>query len=178
MQLDSGGGIESNFYLTGGNDLGDAPKNFYDFIYCTISMQHIASYTVRKKILSSMFAALKVGGKITLQLAYNPRAPFTSELPDAVRVGDMLEIRFFGRLAGADYFSDDFDATTTNGGHDVLIGKKDLANVKADLSEQFSNVAIWFSNISNYRDDLNGKVHQKYWATDWIYLHGEKISSP
>ena len=170
------GGHSGKFYLTNGNDLGDAPKNFYDFIYCTISMQHIASHTIRKKILASMFEALRVGGKITLQLAYNPRAPFTNELPDAVRVGDALEIRFFARNPGADYLSDDFDATSTNSGHDVLIGKKDLERVKADLAENFSNVALWFSNISNYRDDLNGKIHQQYWATDWLYLHDEKSS--
>lgn len=173
----SGGGYNGRFYITDGNNLGDAPKNFYDFIYCTISMQHIASHAIRKKILSAMFDALKVGGKITLQMAYNPRVPFTNELPESVLVNGM-QIRFFFPIKGADYLGDDFDATFTNGGHDVLIGKKDLANVKADLSEQFSNVAIWFSNISNYKDDLNGKTHQQYWATDWIYLHGEKSSSP
>lgn len=170
------GGYNSKFYLTGGNDLGDAPKNFYDFIYCTISMQHIAAHTIRKKILASMFAALKVGGKITLQMAYNPRAPFTNELPESVLVNGM-QIRFFFPQKGADYFSDDFDATSTNSGHDVLIGKKDLASIKKNLSEQFSNVALWFSNVSNYLNDLNGKTHQQFWATDWIYLHGEKSSS-
>ncbi len=171
------GGIDSDFYLTNGNDLGAVPQNFYDFIYCTISMQHIASHAIREKILSSMFAALKVGGKITLQMAYNPRAPFAYELPDIVHVGNMLEIRVFTRVQGADYLSDDFNAPATNGAYDVLIAKKDLANVKADLSKKFSNVALWFSNISNYLNDLNGQVHQQYWATDWIYLHGEKSSS-
>ena len=172
-----GGGDISNFYLTSGNDLGATPQNFYDFIYCTISMQHIASHTIRKKILSNMLAALKVGGKITLQLGYNPYAPFTNELPETVAVGNLMQIRFFTREQGADYFSNDFDATGTNGLHDVLIGKNDLEHVKKDLSEQFSNVAIWFSNVSNYYKNLNGKTHSQYWATDWIYLHGEKLSS-
>ena len=126
--------------------------------------------------MSSMFAALKVGGKITFQPAYNPRAPFTNELPESVLINGM-QMRFFFPQKGADYLSDDFDATLIDSDHDVLIGKKDLANVKAGLSEQFSNVALWFSNISNYRDDLNGKTHQPYWATVWIYLHGEKSSS-
>lgn len=171
----SGGGYASEFYLTNGNDLGDAPKNFYDFIYCTISMHHIASHKIRKKILANMFEALKVGGKITLQMAYNPRAPFTNELPESVLVNGM-QIRFFFPQKGAAYLSNDFDATSTNSGHDVLIGKKDLVSVKADLTEQFSNVAIWFSNISNYLNDLNGQSHQQFWATDWIYLHGEKSS--
>ncbi|MBQ3452092.1 MAG: class I SAM-dependent methyltransferase [Selenomonadaceae bacterium] len=171
----SSGGYSSKFYLTDGNNLGDAPKNFYDFIYCTISMQHISSHTIRKKILASMFEALKFGGKITLQMAYNPRAPFTNELPESVLVNGM-QIRFFFPQRGADYFFDNFDATATNGGHDVLIGKKDLAGIKADLSEHFSNVAIWFSNVSNYLSDLNGKTHPQFWATDWIYLHGEKSS--
>jgi SAM-dependent methyltransferase len=171
----SGGGYASEFYLTNGNDLGNAPKNFYDFIYCTISMQHIASHTIRKKILANMFAALKVGGKITLQMAYNPRAPFTNELPESVLVNGM-QIRFFFPQKGAAYLSDDFDATSTNGVYDVLIGKKDLVSVRADLTKQFSNVAIWFSNISNYFNDLNGQNHPQFWATDWIYLHGEKSS--
>lgn len=170
----SNGGV-SDFYLTNGNDLGNVPRNYYDFIYCTISMQHIASYKVRKNILENIFAALKVGGKITLQMAYNPRAPYTYELPQAARLGNSYEIRFYIKGNFASYFDDDFDAEQTNGAHDVCIGAADLDDIKKDLSTQFANVALWFSNVSNYYNDLNGKSHGQYWATDWIYLHGEKI---
>ncbi len=167
-------GAGSHFYVTNGNDLGNVPLNHYDFVYCTISMQHIASYTIRKNIMANIFAALKGGGRMVLQMAYNAHAPFVYESPQSLIVGGAVEVT--ARLRGnfASYFSDDFDATGTNGMHDVCIGAKDIDAVKKDLSTQFSNVAVWFSNVSDYYPNLNGKVHGNYWATDWIYLYGEK----
>ena len=70
---------EAKFYVTNGNDLGDVPLGYYDFIYCTISMQHIASHQIRMEIIRQMYAALKPGGKITLQLAYHPDFPYVLE---------------------------------------------------------------------------------------------------
>jgi 2-polyprenyl-3-methyl-5-hydroxy-6-metoxy-1,4-benzoquinol methylase len=45
---------DSNFYLTNGQDLGLPPLAAYDFIYCTISMQHIACHSIRTKIIRLM----------------------------------------------------------------------------------------------------------------------------
>lgn len=163
---------EANFYVTNGNDLGDVPLGHYDFIYCTISMQHIASRKIRLEIIRSMFSALKPSGKITLQLAYNPNFPYVAE-SKRMQIND-CEVRFFTKIPMADWDSDDFDATTTNGGYDVGIGERNLERVKADFSGIFQNVSVWFGNVSNYYKNLDGNRHCNYWATDWIFIHGEK----
>ena len=163
---------DTDFYVTNGNDLGDVPEEFYDFIYCTISMQHIASHKIRMSILQSMHSALKSGGKITLQMAYNPDFPYVTETSRMEINGK--QIRVYQKEAMASWFADDFFAETTNGGHDVGIGKADLDAVKADFSNVFSNVSVWFGNVADYYDNLEGKKHGSYWATDWIYVYGEK----
>ena len=163
---------EAGLYVTNGNDLGDVPLGHYDFIYCTISMQHIASHRIRMEIISHMYEALKPGGKITLQLGYNPSYPYVAERKRMV-VND-CEVRILQKRPMADWLSDDFGAAATNGGHDVGIGERDLDVVKADISKIFQNVAVWFANVSNYYGDLNGKQHGNYWATDWIFIYGEK----
>src|SRR5688572_3583518 len=42
---------ESQFWVTNGNDLGDAPSSAYDFVFSTIAMQHIAVHSIRMQIL-------------------------------------------------------------------------------------------------------------------------------
>lgn len=168
------GGGYSNFYLTNGNDLGNTPLNYYDFVYCTISMQHIASYTIRRNILKNIFKVLKPRGKICLQMGYNRDVPFVHRMPQSLVIGDMVDVRAYIRGNFASYFADDFGATATNGSYDVAIGERDLPDIKKDLETIFSNVTFWFSNISNYWHNLEGQVHGEYWATDWIYIYGEK----
>lgn len=162
----------SNFFLTNGNDLGNVPKNFYDFIYCTISMQHIASHTIRMKIIEKMYESLKENGCINLQMAYNPSFPYVYKLSQNI-INDKQIITKV-RLNQADYLSDDFNAAQTNGGHDVGIGKKDLEILKRDLEKYFSNVCYWFANVEDYYENLQGETHCNYWATSWIFIYGEK----
>lgn len=162
----------SDFFLTNGNDLGNVPKNSYDFIYCTISMQHIASHSIRMQIIEQMYESLKENGCINLQMAYNPSFPYVYNL--AQHIIDDKQIITKGRLNQADYLSDDFNATETNGTHDVGIGKKDLEIIKRDLEKYFSNVTYWFADVADYYEDLKGEKHQDYWATCWIFIYGEK----
>ncbi len=70
--------FNTQLWPTGGSDLGQAPRNAYDFIYCTISMQHIAAWDIRMQIMRHMRDALKVGGCLTLQMAFNPGYPWMS----------------------------------------------------------------------------------------------------
>lgn len=163
---------EADFFVTNGNDLGEVPLNHYDYIYCTISMQHIASYKIRKSILENMNKALKNGGKMVLQMAYNPAFPYVREMEKYVICN--RQILIYEKDNMADYFGNDFDADKTNGLHDVGIGEYDLPKVKEDFSEIFSNVSVWFSNVRNYYNDLNGRKHSDYWATDWVYIYAEK----
>ena len=74
----------------------------------------------------------------------------------------------------AQYFEDHFEAPKTNGGFDVGIGKHDLENINKDFKNMFRKVKIWFSNVSNYYDDLEGNKHSKYWAEDWVYICAQK----
>lgn len=165
----------ADFYVTNGNDLGDVPLNYYDYIYCTISMQHIASYEIRKSILNNMNQALKAGGRLVLQMAYHPNFPYVRKTGQYMI--NNKQVMIYEKDDMADYFGNDFDAQKTNGLHDVGIGKADLSDIKEDLSKIFSNVEIWFSNVSNFYNDLNGQKHSDYWATDWIYLYAEKNAS-
>ena len=162
----------ADFYVTNGNDLGDVPLEHYDFIYCTISMQHIASHRIRMEIIEQMYAALRPGGKITLQLAYNPNFPYVIE-SKRMNIRD-CEVRVYQKQPMAGWEDDDFGARSTNGEHDVGIGVHDIDKVKADFSRWFHDVAVWFGNVSNYYQDLEGERHGNYWATDWIFIHGEK----
>lgn len=166
---------EADFYVTNGNDLGDVPLNYYDYIYCTISMQHIASYQIRQCILKNMNQALKKGGKIVLQMAYNPAFPYVKEREQYL-INDK-QVRIYEKDDMADYFGNDFDAKKTNGLHDVGIGENDLPKIKEDFSRNFSNVTVWFSNVRNYYNNLNGRKHSEYWATDWVYIYAEKSES-
>lgn len=166
---------EADFYVTNGNDLGGVPLDHYDYIYCTISMQHIASYQIRRSILENMNKALKSGGKIVLQMAYNPAFPYVRKREKYSITN--RQVLIYEKENMADYFGDDYDADKTNGLHDVGIGESDLPKVKKDFSEIFSNVSVWFSNVRDYYNDLNGRKHSEYWATDWIYIYAEKNES-
>lgn len=162
----------AHFYKSNGNDLGDVPKEHYDFIYCTISMQHIASHTIRQQILQQMWEALKQGGKIVLQMAYHPDFPFVEEISH--HFIDNREVVIKGRLNQAAWLDDDYGAQETNGAHDVGIGKRDLVLVKNDMEKIFSNFKYWFANVDDYYDGLKGERHGHYWAKDWIFLYAEK----
>ncbi|MEJ7676223.1 MAG: class I SAM-dependent methyltransferase [Chitinophagaceae bacterium] len=67
---------DSIFFVTNGDDLGEAPSNTYDFVYSTIALQHIAVRSIRLEILKAMSGVLKTGGKVTLQMAYSNSYPF------------------------------------------------------------------------------------------------------
>ena len=163
---------DSNFYLTNGNDLGDTPLNYYDFIYCTISLQHIACYSIRKKIIENMYKSLKSEGYIVLQMAYNSDFPYVNVKKEMYLNNNKIIVK--GRQPMAQYFEDHFEAPKTNGGFDVGIGKHDLENINKDFKNMFRKVKIWFSNVSNYYDDLEGNKHSKYWAEDWVYICAQK----
>jgi len=66
----------SELWASSGDDLGAAPADAYDFIYCTVSLHHIAVWDVRMRILAAMKEALRVGGCVTLQLGFTPSYPW------------------------------------------------------------------------------------------------------
>ncbi len=59
-----------NLYLTSGCDCGDVEDSSLDFIFSTITMQHICVYEIRFQILEAMFKALKKMGRISIQMGF------------------------------------------------------------------------------------------------------------
>lgn len=87
---------EPRLFLTNGNDLGDAPDNFYDFVFSTIAMQHICVHEIRFSLLSHMYRSLRKLGRLSIQMGFGVKpggvpyydnfyeAPGTNSLADAM----------------------------------------------------------------------------------------------
>lgn len=167
---------ESNFFLSSGTDLGAAGKNTYDFVFSTIAMQHIAVRSIRLKILELMREVLKEGGKVSIQMAFNPDFPF------AINKGSFsfgkYKLRFLKKYERNAFWEEDkVDAKSTNGNCDVGIGYEDIPNVVADFEMFFDDVSFWFYDVRLLYNDLDGEKHgtgHNYWPTHWIFISGTK----
>lgn len=162
----------SRFWVTSGDDLGGVEPESYDVVYSTIAMQHIAVRSVRQTILGRMREALKPGGAVAIQLAFNPRYPY---LRLSLRVEDgthLVEVRERdGTHAG--WKEDRVTADQTNSGCDAAIGAADLPSVRADFGEHFDDVRFWFYDVSLVYGDLLGAQHASdYWPTHWLFVSG------
>lgn len=146
-------------YETSGIDVGDAPEDFYDFVYSTIALQHVPSRTIRRNIFRGVHNILGKDGWMSFQMAYHPTYEAGKWSHDTEH---------------AKYDSDYWDAGATNGHADVVITEKDLPLLKQDLSEIFSDVTITFENVSDKYANLGGAYHAPYWAQDWIFIKGRK----
>jgi SAM-dependent methyltransferase len=164
---------QSNFYISSGNNLGEAPANTYDFVYSTITIQHIAVHEIRMDIFKGIYKVLKPGGSMTIQMAFHPEYPFT-------RKGELATRWFKLRLLQKDeqharWNENRIDVTTTNSGCDVYINNDSLPMVKADVGSIFKNVDYWFYDVSLIYENLNGAIHGSgYWPTHWIFIYGQK----
>lgn len=111
-----------NLYVSSGNDLGPVRDNYYDFIYSEIAMQHICVHEVRLDILKSMYKALKVGGRISIQMGYG-KDPYY-------------------KLGSVGYFDNKYGALSTNSQHDCRV--ENPKQVKSDLTSiGFKNYEYW-----------------------------------
>ena len=176
---------ESNLYVSGGDNCGGAKENSYDFVFCTISMQHISNYKIRKKILENIMRILKKDGKFTLQLAYheNPekRAGLFNAVMKKLKINKMdflffdVEINFrnYNPLSLAPTCFGWFEskaAKSTNGTFDCSVSKKSLPFVLKDIGKTFNCITdYWFEDIHTKKIK-----HSDYWASHWIFFHGEK----
>jgi SAM-dependent methyltransferase len=112
-----------NLFVTNGIDCGDAKSNSYDFVFSTVCLQHICSYSVRYQILSDIFRILKPGGRISIQMGYGSPSPMT--------VG---------------YFEDNFSAEATNRSCDTEIS--DVSEPKSDFDRiGFVNFESWIRPV-------------------------------
>lgn len=144
----------TNLYLTNGENLGDASKNHYDFIYSTIALQHICVHSIRMNIFKCMAEALKPGGCITLQMAC------VDELGHTFRSHEH-----------ADWSEDRISAKGTNSDCDVTITNNTLSKVKSDFNSLFRDTKFWFYDLYELQ---NGIRHPEYWPTHWIFINAYK----
>ena len=163
----------SNFFESSGADLGRTPSDSYDFVYSTIALQHIAVNSIRKNILRNILRVLKPGGKFTIQFAY------LDTLPYIIRQSDPLLEKFHiarGQrvTTHADWLENRTDALTTNGACDGALGPKSLPTAVSEFESIFGAVEYWFYDIRICRSDLRGASHSDYWASHWIFFHGNK----
>lgn len=150
---------DNNFYESNGADCGDVPADTYDFVYNTISIQHIPCRTIRQRIYEGLHYCMKDGASITLQLAYNPTYVAGIWSNDTEH---------------ASYESDFFDADKTNGHADCVINEKDLPLFKEDFEKLFKNVEIRLAEVSSLYPNLEGEYHAPYWASHWLFIYGKK----
>jgi SAM-dependent methyltransferase len=178
----------SDFWVTDGVSCGAAPSGFYDFAYCTISMQHICVFDTRDLILKDICRILKPEGKVTLQYAYSrnyPALPITGVQEAAPGVATQV---FRMDRQHARWFDNRTDAQSTNGGCDVVIGPDDLPAVHAYFSQYFETVDFWFHDISIGRGGLgrqrllpathpNSHISDDCHLTHFVFIHltGKKI---
>lgn len=150
---------ENNFYEASGADCGDVPADTYDFVYNTISIQHIPCRTIRQRIYEGLHRCMKDGASITLQLAYNPTYVAGVWSSDTEH---------------ASYESDFFDTDKTNGHADCVINANDLDLLGQDFSKLFKNVEIRLAEVASLYPNLEGEYHAPYWASHWLFIYGTK----
>lgn len=150
----------STFYESSGLDIGDVPDYTYDLFYSTIAMQHIPVRTIRKNMFRGIYNALKDGGWMSFQLAFNPDA----------KAG-----RWSHDTEHAEYEADFIGANATNGHADVIINMSDLGKLSEDIKDVFGNTPfIEADNVASKYQNLNGQYHAPYWASHWLYVSVKK----
>ncbi len=70
----------SNFWVSNGNDCGDAYTNHYDFAYSLLCFQHIASFDIRMEILNHIKSCLNDTGRYCIQMYSNRDLDHVKEL--------------------------------------------------------------------------------------------------
>src|SRR5882762_5223719 len=176
---------QSNIYLTDGRGCGKAQTNYYDFAYCTISLQHICVHETRTNILRDVVRILKPDGSITLQMLFSKHFPY---VPAGQMQGTLANQEASLQLyttSGhhAQWLENRYDAASTNSGCDVVFGENDIALVKADMEELFEHCEMWFFDISIGRGGNPrilplvhpnahlGDAYWSYWGTHFAFIH-------
>ena len=135
---------QPQLFLTTGQDVGRAPQGAYDFAFSVICLQHICVYDIRKRILTSLYQALRPGGRIAIQLAFNSaKNPGPNAVP---------------------YYANVFDAGVTNGMCDCVVS--DPEQVRSDFSE--IGFVEFEAEVCPVIKEVSG-VHP-----EWIFCRGRK----
>lgn len=120
-------GLTSRIWVTAGDGLPPGLDEQYDAAYSTRCLQHVAVRAIRQRILASLFAALRPGGVLCIQMGYGPvDGPAvvydTDDLTAAQDPDDVqVEVRHPAEIAAdlkAIGFTDPWFALTAPGGRD------------------------------------------------------------
>jgi SAM-dependent methyltransferase len=115
----------SKFFVTRGNDCGDAPESAYDLVYSQLCLQHICSRTIRNQILHALSRALRPGGVIVAQMQFHPDRTFRSvPAPHVPWSADPVVAARRGRFG------------------DVWPTPDELSLIYSDFSQYFADVAL------------------------------------
>ena len=181
----------SQFWVTSGANAGDAPTATYDFVYCTISLQHICVFTIRDSITQDLKRILKPNGKMTLQYLYGNRYPLVPVDQPTERDGAWTQT-WRRDTRHALWEDDKTNAKSTNSSCDVVIGQDELGKVRAYFLRHFEEVEFWFWDISIARPEPaspqaswgetdvlsryhpNSLLDTRYWGTHFIFIHCSK----
>lgn len=135
INLESNNILVSNLYLSNGNNI-PVSNETYDVIFAVICLQHICVHEIRYQIMQDVFRTLKPNGWFCFQMGFG------------------------GRPNSVNYFDNDYDAQTTNGGRDVSIhNEQDLKN---DLEK------IGFSNYKSHIGQTGPNDEHKNWL--WVQV--------
>jgi ubiquinone/menaquinone biosynthesis C-methylase UbiE len=139
LQYNNKNADNTNLFLCNGVDLNIIQNEQYDVVMSTICMQHICVYDIRLNYFKEFFRILKTGGYITIQMGYGKDSPLT-----------------------VDYYSNHYDAKSTNRGCDVCIS--DYKQIEKDL------LNIGFKNFKYYIRPVGpGDIHP-----NWIFFSAQK----
>lgn len=170
---------QSNIYPCDGMSCGSAAEGTYDFVYTTLSLQHICVYETRRSIIEGLQRLLKPSGKMTLQMVFSKYFPYVPDKNNR-RVTDGQLVEYFREdTHNAGYFDNKYEAQSTNGLCDVVIGTADLPKVKEDFLRLFLTVDFSFYDIGIGRgfaypvEAQHPHRHRRdtYWATHYIFIH-------
>jgi len=147
----------SSFFLSRGNDCGEAPDGAYDLVYSHLCFRYIRSRTVRNDLLRAMARALRPGGVVVVEMRF-----FRSYLAAAIPPPHVP------------WSAEDGDATVDAGTADVCPTPDELHLVYEDFSRYFEDLRLQFVEVpptardhlpsqlfvsGSIRGDLASRVH-------------------
>lgn len=130
----------SAFFVSQGNDCGNAPVGHYDLAYSVLCFQHICVRTIRNAILASLSQCLKPTGVVCIQVQYFPGIKM-SEIPSH----------------HAGWSHDHTNASGTNSSNDVWLTSDMLPELISDFASHFSDLRLQFVDLPATFEDSSGR---------------------
>ena len=134
--------LESSFFLSRGNDCGDAQDGAYNLVYSQLCFRYIRSRTVRSDLLRAMARALRPGGVLVVEMRFF-RAYTAATIP----------------APHVPWSADECDATVDAGAADVCPTPDQLPLVYDDFCRYFEDLRFQFVEVPpSVRDRLPSQL--------------------